>query len=162
MSAVLSECGNYRYCLTRWVNPKSTSKIAYIGVNPSTADALTDDATVRRWIGFSKRFGAKRFRVGNLFAYRATDVSRLASAEDPVGPYNDVWLGKIISEADLLVPCWGRRTKLPKSLHYRIDEVLTLLRASGKPVMTFGLTKSGDPKHPLMLPYATKLIPLEQ
>lgn len=37
------------------------------------------------------------------------------------------------------------------------DTVLFMLLASGKPVMHFGLTKAGDPKHPLMLGYDTPL-----
>lgn len=63
-------------------------------------------------------------------------------------------------EADVLVPCWGDRSKVPKSMHNEIDALLSLLHATGKPVMSFGLTASGDPKHPLMLPYSTQLISL--
>ncbi len=60
---------------------------------------------------------------------------------------------------DVLVPCWGSRTKLPKSLHVHLDRLLEQLVASGKPVLAFGVTGSGDPKHPLMLGYSTKLVP---
>ncbi|MFH7094285.1 hypothetical protein ACHWI2_17055, partial [Klebsiella pneumoniae] len=66
---------------------------------------------------------------------------------------------RIIRDADVLVPCWGSRTKLPKSLHVHLDRLLEQLVASGKPVLAFGVTGSGDPKHPLMLGYSTKLVP---
>jgi hypothetical protein len=37
--------------------------------------------------------------------------------------------------------------------------LMQVLLASGKPVLHFGTTKSGDPLHPQMLGYATPLIP---
>ena len=40
--------------------------------------------------------------------------------------------------------------------HAEIDVLIE--RASGKPLLCFGLTKSRDPKHPLMLGYDTPLI----
>jgi len=161
MSAVLSPCATYRYRLERDVHdlPLGGEVIAYFGVNPSTADAEMDDATVRKWRGFSRIYGSSRFLVGNAFAYRATDVGALALAVDPVGPENDQHLAAIAAAADVLVPCWGARGKLPLELHARLATVLAMLLATGKPVLTFGLTKGGDPAHPLMLGYSTPLIP---
>ncbi|WP_434663549.1 DUF1643 domain-containing protein [Paraburkholderia sp. A3BS-1L] len=162
MSAIISQCGQYRYRLDREVprdRPVNGSLVfAYFGVNPSTANASIDDATVRKWRGFGKRWGATRFIVGNAFAYRATDVRALSTVQ-AVGPENDRYLAEIIAEADILVPCWGDRGKVPAHLRNRFDAVLAALSASGKPVVTFGLTKGGDPKHPLMLSYETQLIP---
>ncbi len=86
---------------------------AFFGVNPSTADASLDDATVRKWIGFCKRWGASRLIVGNVFAYRATDVRELTKVNDPHGPDIGVHLRDFITEADILVPCWGNTTKVP-------------------------------------------------
>jgi hypothetical protein len=158
VSAILSECGTYRYQLERRIeNAPLPRCVAYIGVNPSTADATLDDATVRKWRGFTTRYGGSHFVVGNLFAFRATDVRQLAAARDPVGPENDKHLGLIIEHADVVVPCWGPRTKVPRALRYRFDEVEGLLRESGKPIKTFGLSKHGDPLHPLMLAYSTPL-----
>lgn len=158
MSAVISDCGAYRYHLRREIsnNPQGAS-ILFIGVNPSTADALQDDATVRKWRGFSERWGFSGFEVVNLFAYRATDVGQLAVCADPIGPDNNDYLQRSIFFADLVVPCWGSRGKLPPSLHPRIEEVKRMLRERATRVSHFGLTASGDPKHPLMLGYDTKL-----
>lgn len=156
MSAIFSDCGAYRYSLQRGVQ-LSGPVYAYIGVNPSTADATIDDATVRKWIGFTKVQGGSGFVVGNLFAFRSTDVKALAAAADPVGPSNEAWLDAAIRNADILVPCWGSRDKLPKSLHPQIMVVARHLIHSGKPTKVWGLTKSGDPLHPLMLSYQTPL-----
>jgi hypothetical protein len=157
MSAIISPCGTYRYRLERSVSTDGVV-YAYFGVNGSTATAAQDDHTVTKWIGFTERTGGKRFIVGNAFAYRAKDVAALNGAEDPVGPDNDTHLDQIIRDADILVPCWGSRTKIPVRLRASLDILRTRLFASGKPVKVWGFTKSGDPLHPLTLGYATPLV----
>ena len=161
MSAIISDCGKYRYYLERDVClPFDGSKtFAYFGINPSTADATFDDATVRKWRGFTVRNGGHRFIVGNVFSYRATNVRELATAQFVRGPDHDHFMSEIIERADILVPCWGASGKIPQTLRHMIDDTLTLLITSGKPVHHFGITKSGDPKHPLMLGYSTTLMP---
>ncbi|WP_233343656.1 DUF1643 domain-containing protein [Burkholderia cepacia] len=158
MSAIISTCGAYRYRLEREIAFDGPA-YAFIGINPSTADAAIDDATVRKWIGFVSRWGGRKFIVGNVFAYRATDVGALASADDPVGPMNDAHLASILHDADIIVPCWGARGKLLPALLPRLDMISRLMGHATKSVMTFGLTASGDPKHPLMLGYDTELQP---
>lgn len=160
MSAVLSDCGAYRYRLDRNVQ-RDGIVCALIGVNPSTADALVNDATIRKDIGFAKVNGWRKIIKGNVFAYRSTDVRNLANVEDPIGPLNRWHIDQIIGDADLLVPCYGDRGKLPKALRVYLDRMLDYLAASGKPVRIFGRTKGGDPLHPLMLGYDTPLVPFE-
>lgn len=162
MSAIISPCGKYRYRLEREVGMDGLT-FAYFGINPSTAGATINDATVRKWIGFTKVNGGRRFVVGNVSAYRATDVKELTAALIPPERYweNLNHLKRIIADADILVPCWGNRSKAPKHMRNDFDMVLAMLHTSGKPVRHFGLTTSGDPKHPLMLGYDTPLITLE-
>lgn len=157
MSAVISPCGQYRYRLDRTVGMVGPV-YAFFGVNPSTADANVDDATVRKWTGFTKRWGGSRFIVGNVFAYRATDVRTLAGVEDAFGDDIGDHTTAIIEEADILVPCWGCIDKVPPRLQFAFDVLMDALTSSGKPVMHLGLTKSGDPRHPLMLGYDTPLV----
>lgn len=164
--AVLSACGRYRYRLDRIVNDTlllpgfDGTVVCYAGVNPSTADAEAEDATTRKWRGFAQRLGAWRYIAINPFALRARDVRELGRADDPVGPDNDAYIDAAIAEADVLVPCWGDRGKVPAPLRPRLDALLDRMRVSGKPVLVFGLTRGGDPLHPLMLGYDTLLIPL--
>ncbi|MGU7779919.1 DUF1643 domain-containing protein [Burkholderia sp. PU8-34] len=159
MSTIISPCGRFRYRLEREVGIDGLT-FAYFGMNPSTADATVDDATVRKWIGFTKVNGGRRFIVGNVSAYRATDVKELADVL--ITP--DQWranldhINEIIADADVLVPCWGNRSKAPRHMRNDFDTLLAMLQTSGKPVKHFGLTASGDPKHPLMPAYATPLI----
>lgn len=161
MSAVISLCGKYRYRLDRQLPIGDGQVYAFFGINPSTADASIDDATVRKWTGFCKRWGASRYIVGNVFAYRSTDVKALASIEDPFGEDIGDHTTDIINEADILVPCWGDTGKVPPKLQFAFDVLMDALVSSGKPVRHFGLTKAGDPKHPLMLGYDTTLIAID-
>lgn len=154
--AVISKCCQYRFSLSRYWDLEKP-QFGFFGVNPSTADAAFDDATVRKWVGFTERNGGGGFVVGNLFAFRATDVKELAKQEDPVGKDNNYFLEMLIEEADVLVPCWGARGKLPRTFQPRVEEVEKIIFGSDKPVFCFGRTISGDFKHPLFLKYETKL-----
>lgn len=157
--AVLSDCGSFRWRLDRHVGAGEVVAVV-IGINPSTADASLDDATVRKWRGFGQRLGWKRFIVGNVFGYRATDVRELRGIRDPFGPDYARHLAEMLEEADVIVPCWGSRTKLPPPLRHCLNDMVERLRATGKPLRCWGLTASGDPTHPLMLGYNTQLVPL--
>ena len=170
MGAIISECGKYRYRLEREVQVEG-KVLAYFGINPSTADAALDDATVRKWRGFTLRNGGRKFIVGNVFAFRATNVNAVrshyigdlrkgesGSLESQLEAESCYWQD-VLGDADILVPCWGNRSKVPAQLRGRVDLLLRILLGSGKPVMHFGVTASGDPKHPLMLGYDTALIP---
>lgn len=155
-AATISECGKYRYTLSRMLR-SSGPLYAFFGINPSTADAIVPDATVRKWTGFVTAWGGRGYIVGNAFAYRATKVRELAGVEDPVGEWNNFHLNELIRQADILVPCYGRTSKVPKDLRGEFERLRVRLRESGKPVKIFGLTKCGHPMHPLMLAYSTQL-----
>lgn len=143
MSAVLSPCGRYRYSLTRTFFT-GRGRVLFVMLNPSTADAETDDPTIRRCIGFARKWGFQRLDVANLFAWRATDPQELRRAIDPVGPENDRRLMMLSSCADAVIAAWGAQG----SYRNRATEVLGLLEGT---VEHLGLTRQGHPKHPLYL-----------
>jgi hypothetical protein len=105
-TATISECQKYRYELRR-IWDSSKPPVLFIGLNPSTADAETDDNTSRVCINYAKRWGYGGLLLGNLFAFRSTDQSALFTAKDPIGPDNDKWLRKLQSEAPVVVCAWG-------------------------------------------------------
>lgn len=161
MSAIISECGRYRYRLERnFTMFDGNGSTAIIMVNPSTADADVDDATIRKLRGFGDRNKWGRIIVGNLFAYRATDVRILGKIADPIGPENDDHLMKILAECDQVVCAWGPISKQPKRQRNRYQNVLTLIKNAGLDPFCIGEpAKCGHPKHPLMLPYSSPIIP---
>ena len=150
--AVISDCGHYRYRLGRtW---GVGDHIAFIMLNPSTADAIADDATIRRCIGFGQRAGYQGLLVGNLFAWRATKPSELRAAGDPVGPSNDAALIEIISDSRLIVCAWGTNVFGGRDLM-----VLDMIRSRGRVPHCLRLTMNGHPGHPLYVPAAMRPIP---
>lgn len=156
-SAVFSDCGLYRHRLDREVQECGLI-ILYSGVNGSTAGAEAEDQTTMKWRGFTLRNNGRKYIAVNPFGKTATDPRELAKVVDPVGPDNARHVIEAIAEADILVPCWGSRDKIPPRLWHHLDAMRDLFFASGKPVKVFGFTKSGDPKHPLMLGYNTPLV----
>lgn len=157
MSAIISECGAYRYRLEREIGLGITTAI--VMVNPSTADAEHDDTTIRKLRGFAERNGWGRIIIGNLFALRATDVRELGRAYDPVGPANDAHLANIFADADRVILAWGPVAKQPRA--YRGLRWRRAIRIIGhRPVYCIGApAKCGHPKHPLMLPYDSPITP---
>jgi hypothetical protein len=144
--AEFSPCRRYRYSLWRVWEPKKR-RVAFIGVNPSTADEKTNDATIIRCINFAKAWGYGGLWMINLFAYRATKPKEMKLASDPVGGENDGYLIDVGRSAQLVVLAWG----VHGAHRGRGREVIALLRWTEIPFMCLGVTKGGHPKHPLML-----------
>lgn len=157
-SAIISDCRTYRYRLERH-GLSGAGAVAWIMVNPSTADASEDDPTIRKVIGFSERLSAGWVIVGNVFAYRATDVKLLAQAADPCGPDNDAHLRQIMADAETVIVGWGPVAKLPPLLRRRYQRIVRIAAELDRPLMCFGTAKDGHPRHPLMLAYDTPLEP---
>lgn len=160
MTAVFSACGRYRHRLDRDVQLFGIVALL-VGINPSTADGSHNDQTIAKDIGFAKVHGWRRIIKANVFDWIATDVGELARVPRPASLANREFLAAAAAEAELLVPCWGDRAKVPRGLHPQLEETLMILRGRGKPVVCFGLTAGGDPRHPLMLPYDTALVPFD-
>lgn len=156
MGAVISPCGQYRYRLERDGPGDGTTLI--VMVNPSTADGETDDATIRRLRGFGERNGWGRLLVGNLFAYRATDVRELGKCADPVGPANDEHLSKMMAESDRVIVAWGPVAKQPRA--YRGLRWRKVVGLANRPLYSIGEpAQCGHPCHPLMLAYDRPIVP---
>lgn len=162
-SATISDDGRYRYSLGRsWATLDDTPRyLFYVMLNPSTADASRDDATILRCVGLARVHGYTGIHVMNLFALRATkpvDLWRQMDAGvDVVGPENDLGLRSLFLLAHELerpvVAAWGAAPKARK----RIAEVCAMPYADT--FHAFRLTASGMPWHPLYLPTECELTP---
>lgn len=165
-TSLLGDCGaawfsqdrTYRYLLTRcWGDPARWA--TFIMLNPSTADALADDPTIRRCISFAKREGCGGLQVVNLFALRATDPRQLTQCDDPVGPDNDQFITGRPGDpySALVIVAWGAGG----ALLGRGDTVSCLLTAAGVKLHCLGVTAGGYPRHPLYVRADAPLIPWE-
>lgn len=148
----MSPCNAYRYRLNRaW--DYSKNQCAWICLNPSTADADVDDPTVRKIIGFTRRWGYGGFALFNLLALRATDPKQLLKHPNPWGEKNGPHEIAVQCRAyfsDPPIIAWG-------GIHQKFRrDALEMVRALSV-VRCLGYTKDGQPRHPLMLPYSTKL-----
>lgn len=152
--ADLSGDGLYRYTLLRAWSP-GPNRALVIGCNPSTADAVKDDQTIRRLRQLLGEAGYDGFTIANLFAFRATDPRSLRDVEDPIGHDNDRVLAEEIESAAAVIAAWGSSTWAP--FHRRLTVVRFLLAKSQRPLLCFGRTKEGAPRHPSRLPRSARL-----
>ena len=154
--AVYSGCLRYRYALTRVWN-EGAPRIAFVMLNPSTACERRDDPTIARCRRRALAGGYGAMRIVNLFALRETRPERMRADAEPVGPANDAALAQARDWADAVVAAWGIH-----GVHQGRDaQVARLLRAGGRRLLHFGLTRGGQPRHPLHLAYAVPAMPWE-
>lgn len=149
--ATYSDCESYRYTLTRVWDPAGRRAL-FVMLNPSTATEVQNDPTVERCERRARALGYGAFRVCNIFAYRATDPKVMRAAEDPVGPHNDRAIIEAVDWADDVVCAWGAHG----DHRDRGAAVAALLRALPVSPKHLGLTKGGQPKHPLYIGYGVQ------
>lgn len=139
--AWLSDCGLYRYALWR-VWDASLPLLVVCMLNPSTADGLANDPTIRRNIAFTKRDGFGGILVVNLCAFRSTDPANLKTAGDAFGPLNEFAVYQAAQIGGTVLVAWGAAKINPMF-------VLERFRSAGARVVCLGKTKDGHPRHPL-------------
>ena len=151
-NAGFSRCKGYRYWLQRrW---DDGPEMVFVGLNPSTADAKSDDPTLRRIIGFCDNWGFSAVTVINLFAWRSQHPRDLRAVQDPVGPRNNYWIKKLSRGTDPVVAAWGDGGVL----HERNQYVLTRMTW----LYCLGVTQRGHPRHPLYAPATCRLIKVDR
>lgn len=154
-SAALSDCGTYRYRLSRrWGAGRSC---LFVMLNPSTADASLDDPTIRRCAGFARREGFDGMEVVNLMAFRATDPSALPADKTAEGPDNARHVADALRDTSgPVIAAWGaQRAAVPFARPMR-----GVIARAGRPIVCLGVTKGGDPRHPLYVRGDAPLVPL--
>lgn len=151
--AFISLCGTYRYTLLRrWDYSKKS--LVVIGLNPSTADAKTDDPTIRRCMRFARDWDYGALMMVNLFALRATDPKAMMGAvKCPIGPLNDSVLQKFAGSPNVgkVLAAWGNDGNFGNRDAWVRDLVTKVA-----PLYVLGFTKKGMPRHPLYMPKETQ------
>lgn len=161
-TAILSACGRYRYELTRPIIEGAPRSLVFLMLNPSTADAMENDNTIRRCIGYAAREGVGALVVVNLYAFRSKNPGELFDVADPVGPLCDRVLRLALRRAgrdgSTVCAAWGA-SRHPGG-EERIEAVLALAERAGvRSFVCLGETSSGEPRHPLRLRADQPLVP---
>lgn len=159
--AVLSKDGRYRFELRRSVNMTGYGEIAWVMLNPSTADHSRNDPTIRRVLDFSRRWGFRDLRVVNLVPLRSTDPKRAVDAYrgPPFGWdffSNHSYIERACSEADAVILAWGSNGEPLGGDTTREDATCW-----SDEVWVLGWTANGQPRHPLYVPATTQPIHAE-
>ena len=148
--AVISECTRYRYSLSRFFTTGKKTMV-FVMLNPSTADGLKDDPTIRRCMYFAKRESCDILEVVNLYGYRAPNPEKLWYVGDPWGPENNEHIATALNKADVIVCAWGNNAR-----NEAVGQFLDVYESLN--LKCLGMTKRGAPKHPLYIKSDQKLI----
>jgi len=137
--AKFSDCGKHRLALWRiWDENKPL--VMFIGLNPSTADAISDDPTIRRVKAMAKNWGYGGVYMMNLFTFISTDPKKLNIADGNLSSSNN-WLFNVGNRKCSKVICaWGNFNVLGRD-----KEVLNMFKYR----YALHINKNGSPKHPL-------------
>lgn len=169
ISAALID-GPYRYTLTRIWDERRPPLVA-IGCNPSRADAVTNDNTVVILCERAERAGFGGLELVNMAAYRATYPTDVLKAANPIGPDNMLHIRTMLTRIGrvykghprtTILCCWGdAATQALKPAFFQqairdLDRCIDLMTM--RPVC-LGITRKGQPKHPLRIGYAEPMVP---
>jgi hypothetical protein len=144
--AILSRDNAYRYALYRRVQPGFEGRVLFVMLNPSTADGLRNDNTIRACIRFTRAWNYEELLVANLYAYRSRDPRALTLAKDPRGPLNDEFVRVLAGRAQLIVAAWGMHAGEEENTRMR------MILSEYDNLYCLGETLEGKPRHPLFIP----------
>lgn len=139
--AQFSEDRKFRYALwRRW--DRALPMIMFIGLNPSTADEDTDDATIRSITRICKHNGYGGFYMMNCFPSISTDP-KLIQRNEQSEVFNNNLIEMYSKSCDHVIFAWGSFDIVKESGR---DKELIKMFPNAKALF---VNKNGSPKHPL-------------
>lgn len=133
---------------------KGHKRLVVIGVNPSTANALRPDATMRKVMGFAERNGYDGFVMLNLYPQRSTDFLRVHRERNEELHQKNLEAIRSFFETynqlDVLA-AWGNNIGDLPYLKDCLWDIVSVLQEGERRVtwMQIGaLTDAGHPRHP--------------
>lgn len=160
-----------RYFLSRrWqfdMTQESARVLTWIMLNPSTAGAWEDDATIRKCKGYARRWGYGAIRVLNLFSRIATDAAEMFRHPGWVETANDAanddtwrfWLtafggGMMFDKPDVVVGWGAYGTRMDRDRW-----AAEFFASAGIEATCLGVTQTGQPLHPGRTSYDLERVP---
>ena len=136
--------------------------IVFIGLNPSKANSSNNDRTRVRIINFCSRWNYKNIYIINLFGLISKSPIQLSKSNDPIGKNNDLITLKSLEfwREDIYCDLWlgwgdkgqlkGRDRKVLKIIK-NFSNLKSNENNYSKRVLSLGLSKKGNPRHPLYM-----------
>lgn len=155
--AEFSACRKYRYALWR-IWDASKPYVMFIGLNPSKANEIEADNTIKRVRRIAEYNGYGGFYMMNCFPYVSTNPNELITCEPNSYEWNknDLYLLDIAERCQDVVFAWGNFKVVKKLLR---DKELLKMFPDAK---TLHINDNGSPKHPLFCRADTTLIPFNK
>ena len=145
----------------------------FIGLNPSKANSSYEDRTLVRIINFCSRWNYKNIYVINLFGLISKSPSQISKSIDPIGENNNLITLKALEFWRENINCdlwlgWGdkgnlyRRDSLVLGLIKNLSNLELNENNHSRRVLSLGISKKGNPRHPLYMPNDYLLKPFIQ
>ena len=154
-SAVFSDCGRHRFCLSRRWNGEGGT-ILFLMLNPSSATESTNDPTIGRCHRFAVAWNGGRrggYVICNLFSLITPDRKLLELSRDRLRLQdNDRHIAEAVRGASRLICAWGG-SGADRFVRLRARQVAELIGSefAGEPEC-LDTNANGAPTHPLYQP----------
>ena len=125
--------------------------------NASFANATTNDQTIKKCMRFARQHNGGGILVVNAASVISTEPTYLLEVEPICDEANIEVLRTVLStQQGRCVAAWG---SWQRAIRQRLEPGIAAIKRYGMQLQCFGLTKSGEPRHPVRLPYDTPLVP---
>lgn len=151
--SMIGDNKDYRYLL----RSEGHNPLVVIGVNPSTANESTPDATMRKVMGFAEYNGFDSFIMANLYPQRTTDPNGL----DEFCNHTVKWRNTLAIRRTLfalknrptILCAWGNLITKRSYLTLCLMNIAESVANLSPKYMCIKTTKAGHPVHPLYQKY---------
>lgn len=144
---------DYRYIL----RSEGSNPLVVIGVNPSTANEKSPDATMRKVMGFAEYNGFDSFIMANLYPQRTTDPNGLHGCRMlPISWKNILTIKKElygIGKSPTILAAWGNLITKRPYLNLCLRGIVDILEPLIPSWKCIKVSKAGHPVHPLYQKY---------
>lgn len=123
----------------------------FIGINPSKADSIIPDPTIKKIIGFANYNRYDGWFVVNIYPQRSTNPTDLHKKLDiSIVKKNKKIIEKLLRDVQInaIVACWGRLIISRYFLRGILLDIVKLKGLDKNKWVCIGKTLDGTPKHP--------------
>lgn len=142
-----SSNGKRRFKLGRFWSDQPICTV--VGLNPSTANEENDDPTCKRLISLLSRQGYGGYWLVNLITNATPNPLKLNKSGRRLSARNKQAVETAVAQSENVVLAWGAHG-------VKYNHRLKVYEMVSEP-LCFGVTKDGEPRHPLYIPNSTAL-----